>query len=417
MEAPRGTYDLLPPASEEMLALVQAAQDSARRFGYRAVETPAFEYTEIFKRSSGETSDVVTKEMYTFEDQGGRSLTLRPEGTAPVVRAWLAQRQSQATPFKASYTGTMWRHGRPQAGRLREFHQWGIEVIGTDSPEADIEVIALASGYLQDRGLEQITLSLNSIGDASCRPAYRETLLSFLRSHRDELCHDCRARMESNPLRSFDCKEEGCRAVMVDAPLISAHLCDACREHFVAVQAGLDREAIAYELDDRLVRGLDYYTRTVFEFASSVLSSSQSGVCGGGRYDGLAEILEGPDTPAIGFAMGLERVILAIQGEDLGIKPAGRPQCFVVVLGADAVEPGRALVRTLRREGVGALMAFEDRPMKAQLKMADKSGAAFAAIIGDREIEERKVTLRRLEDGEQFSVDLWEVPAWLTQRA
>lgn len=395
---------------------MRAAQDMAARYGYRPVDTPSFEQTEVFARSSGETSDIVTKEMYTFDDQGGRSMTLRPEGTAPVVRAWIAHRQELPNPFKASYVGSFWRHGRPQAGRLREFHQWGVEVIGTDAAEADVEVIALGVRFLRDRGLSELRVRLNSIGDDMCRPGYRAALVTYLREHTEELCHDCRARMEQNPLRVFDCKEKGCRAVMATAPLITDHLCDPCRDRFAEVRAGLEREEIEVELDPRLVRGLDYYTRTVFEIESSVLNPSQSSVCSGGRYDGLAELLGGPATPGVGFGLGLERVLLSIEGEGVGIRPLGRPTCFVVVLGGEATEAGRKLVRTLRREGVSALSSFEDRPMKAQLKMADRSGAAYAAILGEREIAERTVTLRRLADGEQFSVALWEVPAWLSQR-
>jgi histidyl-tRNA synthetase len=400
-----------------MRALQDAAHELSRRYGYAYVETPAFEQTDLFARSAGETSDVVTKEMYTFEDKGGRSLTLRPEGTAPVVRAYLAHRQALPLPFKAYYVVPMWRHGRPQAGRLREFRQWGVEVIGTVAPEADVEVLVLGDGFLRGRGLENLRVRLNSIGDDTCRPAYREMLRSFLERHRAELCPDCRARMEQNPLRTFDCKKASCRAVTASAPLVSDHLCDACRGHFASVQEGLAREDVHFEHDPRLVRGLDYYTRTVFEIESGVLAEAQASVCSGGRYDGLAATLGGPDTPGVGFGLGLERVLLAIEGEGLVAPGEPGPDCFVVALGPDARETGRKLLRSLRRQGVSASGAFEERPLKAQLKMADRSGARFAAIVGEREASERVVTMRDLRGGAQDEVALGEVGAWVLRRA
>ncbi len=414
---PRGTADLFPPRSEEMLALERAAHESARVYGYRYVQTPAFEHTELFSRTSGEASDIVTKEMYTFEDKGGRSLTLRPEGTAPVMRAYLERSQELPLPFKAYYVESFWRHGRPQAGRLREFRQLGIEVIGTAAPAADVETIVVADGFLRRHGLERTTLTLNSIGDGACRPAYRETLVAFLRDHVDALCKDCRARIETNPLRTFDCKEDGCHAIMAEAPVITDYLCGACAEHFAEVQEGLTAEEVSFEIDRRLVRGLDYYTRTAFEFVSAALPAAQATICGGGRYDGLAEELGGPPTPGIGFGLGLERVLLAIENEQLGIATAGTPACFVVGIGEAAPVFVRNLVRTLRRMGIAAESSFEDRPLKAQLKMADRAGARFAAIVGDREAEERVVTIKDLRDGSQSEVPLGEVGPWISSRA
>ncbi|MBI4171305.1 MAG: histidine--tRNA ligase [Actinobacteria bacterium] len=320
---PRGTADLFPPTSEAVLTLEDEAHRWAALFGYRYVETPAFEHTEVFSRTSGTSSDIVTKEMYTFEDKGGRSLTLRPEVTAPVVRAFLDRRHDLPVPFKAYYVCPTWRHGRPQAGRLREFRQFGIEIIGTAAPGADVEVIVVGDGFLRARGLGKLTLVVNSIGDEVCRPAYRELLVAFLEEHRDELCEDCRERIHTNPLRTFDCKEEGCRRAMRDAPLITDHLCEPCAEHFAAVREGLVEEGVTFVVDPRLVRGLDYYTRTAFEFVSGVLSPGQGTVCGGGRYDGLAEVLGGPPTPGIGFGMGLERVLLGMEGEGAPA-PGGR---------------------------------------------------------------------------------------------
>jgi len=417
LSAPRGTVDLFPPRSEQVLALERAAHELARVHGYRYVQTPAFEHTDLFARTSGESSDIVTKEMYTFEDKGGRSLTLRPEGTAPVMRAYLERQQELPLPFKAYYVESFWRHGRPQAGRLREFRQLGIEVIGTAAPGADVETIVVADRFLRERGLERTTLLVNSIGDAMCRPAYREVLVAFLREHEGALCKDCRDRIDSNPLRTFDCKVPGCRTVMAEAPLITDHLCEACAEHFAKVQEGLAIEEVPFEIDRRLVRGLDYYTRTAFEFASAALPVAQSTLCGGGRYDGLAEALGGKPTPGIGFGLGLERVLLAAENEELDVASGGAPACFVVGIGDEAGVFVRNLVRTLRRMGIAAESAFEERPLKAQLKMADRTGARFAAIIGDREARERVVTIKDLKDGSQSEVPLGEVGPWISARA
>ena len=404
LKPPRGTLDLLPPGGSRMRALYDRAAALARRYGYRYVETPVFEATELFARTSGATSDVVSKEMYTFEDRQGRSLTLRPEGTAPVMRAYLAEMQSQPTPFKAYYLTRMYRYARAQKGRYREHRQFGIEVFGTADPAADVEVIAVGDAFLRDLGLRRIELQLSSIGDETCRPAYRELLIAYLRDHRDRLTDEHRDRFEVNPLRVLDCKDEACRAVAADAPRITDHLCDACREHFEAVQAGLKEEGLAGVIIPTLVRGLDFYTRTAFEFVSPGLSPQQATLFGGGRYDGLAEVLGGPHVPGVGFGLGLERVLLALEQE--GIEPQAEPGLSVFVVGVGDAGRARAreLVRELRAAGVAADASFEDRPLKAQLKQADRTGAAFAAIVGERELGAGVVTLRRLADGSQDEV-------------
>ena len=412
---PRGTADLLPPRADAMLDLYETAHRAARLFGFRYLETPTFEHTELFARTAGPTSDVVTKEMYTFEDQGGRSLTLRPEQTASVVRAYLEHAHDLPLPFKGYYVGAQFRHGRPQAGRLREFRQWGVEVIGTGTPAADGEVIALADGYLRERGLRRTELHLNSIGDGVCRPAYRELLIAHLAPHEDELDEDCRVRLRANPLRILDCKVDGTKPFVLDAPTISDHLCDPCREHFAAVRASLDSAGVAYIHDPRLVRGLDYYTRTAFEFVSAALSSAQGTVCAGGRYDGLAEQLGGPATPGIGFGLGLDRVLLAMEEEGAPMPRQRAPVCFVVTIGEDALEVGAALIGELRAEGIASAGAYEERPLKAQLRMADRAGAGFVAIVGSKEVAEGTVTLRRLVDGIQKSVPRGDVVSWLTR--
>ena len=401
---PSGTLDLLPPEGARMRALYDRAATLARLHGYRYVETPGFEATELFARTSGESSDVVTKEMYTFEDRGGRSLTLRPEGTAPVMRAYLTSIQDHPTTFKTYYLTRMYRYARKQRGRYREHRQFGIEVFGTEDPSADAEVIAVGDAFLRGLGLSRIELQLNSIGDEVCRPAYRELLVAYLREHREQLTDEHRDRFEDNPLRVLDCKDEACRAVAAEAPRITDHLCDACRAHFEGVQASLKDAEVAWTLEPTLVRGLDFYTRTAFEFVSPGLSPQQATLFGGGRYDGLAEVLGGPHVPGVGFGMGLERVLLALQEE--GIAPPEEPPLVVFAVGVG--DAGRArvreLVRDLRAAGVPADTSFEDRPLKAQLKMADRTGATYAAIVGERELETGSVTLRRLADGTQDEV-------------
>jgi len=412
---PRGTDDLLPPRSDAMLGLYEAAHRTAELFGYRYVETPGFEPTDLFARTSGGTSDVVLKEMFTFEDQGGRSVTLRPEGTAPVVRAYLAHAHDLGAPFRAYYVNTAYRHGRPQAGRLREFRVFGIEVIGAADPPADVEAIAVGDRFLRERRLRRLRLLVNSIGDEVCRPAYREELLAYLRANRERLRDEHRDRFEANPLRVLDCKDEACRAVAAGAPKISDRLCGPCAEHFAGVRAGLEAAGIAFEHDPLLVRGLDYYTRTAFEFVSDALAAAQSTVCGGGRYDGLAEILGGPRTPGVGFGLGLDRVLLAMEAEGIDPPRPRLPRCFVVAFGEGAAIAGERLAAELRDAGVSTTMPLEERPLKAQLKMADRAGAAYAAIVGPGELERGSVRLRRMDDGSEEDVLRADVVNWLTR--
>jgi len=415
LQPPRGTVDLLPSDSEAMLGLYDAAHRIARLYGFRYAETPMFEHTELFARTSGETSDVVTKEMYTFEDKGGRSLTLRPEQTASVVRAYLAHAQELPTPFKAYYVAHQFRHGRPQAGRLREFRQFGIETIGVAAPAADVEIVAVGDRYLRGRGLTDLELRLNSIGDAECRPAYRELLIAHLQPHQNELDEDCRVRLRTNPLRVFDCKVDGPTPLVQEAPVISDHLCQRCAEHFVAVRNRLDALGVEFVHDPRLVRGLDYYTRTTFEFVSGVLSQAQATVCCGGRYDGLAEVLGGSATPGVGFALGLDRTLVALDAEGAARPGERSVACFVVAIGSAAAEVGARVVEDLRTAGIPAEAAYEERPLKAQLKMADRAGASYAVILGEREVAAGVATMRRLSDGEQDEVPKDDVVNWLSR--
>lgn len=398
-----------------MRAVYDRAAGLARRYGYRYVETPAFEHTEVFSRTSGETSDVVSKEMYTFEDRGGRSLTLRPEGTAPVMRAYLEHRGELPVPFKAYYLTRMYRYGRPQAGRYREHRQFGVEVFGVAEPGADVEVIAVGDRLLRELGLRRYRLEINSIGDDACRPAYRETLVAYLAANAERLRDEHRGRFADNPLRVLDCKDEACRAVAAEAPRITDHLCTDCGAHFAAVLEGLAAEGLEAAVTPTLVRGLDYYTRTAFEFVAEGLSPQQATLFGGGRYDGLAEALGGPHLPGVGFGMGLERVLLAVTDEGLEPPEEPGPQAFVVGLGERGRAAAATLLRGLRDAGVRSDAAYEERPLKAQLRMADRAGAAYVAIVGEREAAEGVVTLRRLADGNQEEVPAADVVNWLTR--
>jgi len=408
---PRGTLDLLPPEGGRMRALYDLAAELARRYGYRYVETPVFESTELFSATSGQTSDVVSKEMYTFEDRGGRSLSLRPESTAPVMRAYLSKRRRRDAPppFKAYYLTRMYRYGRPQAGRYREHRQFGIEVLEVAEAGADVEVVVIGDEFLRSLGLTRYELQVSSLGDEVCRPAYREELVAFLRAGRKRLRDDHKDRFEENPLRVLDCKDEACRAIAAKAPKITDRLCDPCREHFDLVLAGLEAEGLKPVVTPTLVRGLDYYTRTAFEFVSQVLSQAQATLFGGGRYDGLAEALGGPRVPGVGFGMGLERVLLALGDE--GLAPPEEPvlEAFVVSFAEGGRAKARDLLRLLRAAGVAADAAFEERPLGAQLKMANRARARWAVIVGEEEAAAGTITLRRLADGSQETVPQTEV--------
>jgi histidyl-tRNA synthetase len=405
----RGTLDLLPPAGGVMRALYDGAATLAGVYGYRYVETPVFEATELFARTSGASSDVVAKEMYTFTDRGDRSLTLRPEGTAPVMRAYLHRRQELGSPFKAYYLTRMYRYSRPQAGRLREHRQFGVEVFGAEAPTADVEVMTVGDAYLRSLGLHRYRLEVNSIGDEACRPAYRDALRGYLAQHRHELRDEHKDRFEDNPMRVLDCKDEVCRAVAAGAPVMLEWLCEPCRQHFDAVVAGARAAGLDPAITPTVVRGLDYYSRTAFEFVSDAMqergNAQQATLFGGGRYDGMAEALGGPHLPGVGFGMGLERVLIAL--EDEGVAPPSEPalDVFAVALSPEARDVAAELVRTLRADGIAADMPYEERPLKAQLKLADRAGARFAAILGSEELEGGTVSLRRLADGMQVRVE------------
>ncbi|MGI8984508.1 MAG: histidine--tRNA ligase [Acidimicrobiales bacterium] len=407
--APVGTRDVLAPESARWERLVAVFAGLVERAGYGLVLSPMFEDVGVFERV-GEGTDVVRKEMYDFEDKGGRRVALRPEGTASVVRAYVQHRPTP--PFKAWYAAPNFRYERPQAGRFRQHHQLGVEALGTADPDLDVEVVALASSVCSALGLTRVTLLLNSLGDDLCRPAYLDTLRSFLAGA--ALCDEHAVSSQKNPLRVLDCKREACRSATAAAPRLVDNLCEPCATHFGRVRAGLDSLGVAYVLQPRLVRGLDYYTRTTFELAAESLDSAQNAVGGGGRYDKLAEALGGPATPGIGFGMGIERLLLAADAE--GVFPLPAPAVDVWVIDTTGGSAAVALTHELRAGGVSADRSFDGRSMKSQFKSADRSGARLALVVGDNELAAGTVTLRDLRGGDQETVDRADVLKHVQER-
>lgn len=403
--APKGTQDIMPPESDWWRAAHRTFEDLSEQYGYGLTLTPMFEDTEVFARGVGGDTEVVEKQMYTFEDKGGRSITLRPEATASVVRAQVQSGGVQTT-FKGSYWGPMFRYERPQKGRMRQFYQGGIEYLGTTSPEADVEVIEFGWQYLKRMGIEQVEVRLNTIGDPADRSAYREVIQEFLRSRVGQLSEDARRRIDTNPMRILDSKAD--QDVVAGAPVPSDYLGDDAAEHFTAVKEGLASLGIPFVLDSKLVRGLDYYNRTVFEYVPLAYEAAQSSVGGGGRYDGLFEILGGKPTPGVGLAMGVDRIRLASPDRDTG----PRLDVFVVVASEELRPTARVLTSELRNGGLRVDMTDRPRPMKAQFKEADRSGAFAAVIVGD-EWSSGQVTAKRLESGDQAVIPVKEIETWL----
>ncbi len=401
--APRGTFDVLPDAS----AVWQFIESSARKIfedaNYREIRTPIFESTELFARSIGSTTDIVTKEMYTFQDKKGRSLTLRPEETAPVVRACLENNligQDKVT--KLYYIGPMFRYERPQAGRFRQFHQVGVEAFGSGDPMLDVEVINLAVSLFGKLGLKDLSVNINSVGCPECRPKFQEELKRYFGSKINEMCEDCKKRLEFNPLRILDCKNEVCQKYIEKAPAPLDYICGKCKTSFEKVTACLKDLKVDFEINNRLVRGLDYYTGTTFEVISGKLGA-QNAVCGGGRYDGLVEELGGRSTPAVGFAVGVERIIEILKSLTVKI-PSDQLKVFIASMGEEAGKAGLRLLRELRGLGISADMDYIDRGLKAKMKAADRSGAKYVAIIGDEELKKKVVVLKNMKDGTQKEI-------------
>jgi histidyl-tRNA synthetase len=405
----RGTHDLLPEQGRKHRHIVETAREVAARYGYEEMATPIFEFTEVFKRTLGETSDVVTKEMYTFEDRSGDMITLRPEGTAGIARAFVSGGLGQNLPLKLFYSGPMFRHERPQKGRLRQFHQIGVELLGVAAPLGDVETIALGAHILDELGiLTRCTLELNTLGDAESRAAYRKVLVDYLSSHTERLSHDSRERLSRNPLRILDSKDDGDKKVVAQAPAFDHYLTEAARDFFARVREGLDALGVAYVLNPRLVRGLDYYCHTAFEFTTDALGA-QGTVLAGGRYDGLVETMGGTPTPGVGWAAGIERLAMLAES----VAPAPRPVAIIPV-GTAAETAALGLAQDLRRAGFAVDLGFSGN-LSRRMKRANRLQAVAAVIIGDDELAKGIATLRDMATGDQQSVPLGEIAAGLAR--
>ncbi len=403
----KGTMDIFPEEAGTFQYLERVMREEAARYGFGEIRTPTIEWTDLFVRGVGDTTDVVQKEMYTFADRDeNRSICLRPEGTSSVVRALIENGKCGDTmPQKYYYIINCFRHEKPQAGRSREFFQFGTEMFGSDSPMADATAIALAASVFRRIGLRSVRLHLNSIGCRNCRPAYRAALVDYFTGHRDELCDTCRTRLEKNPLRLLDCKNPPCAALAAKAPRTVDHLCPDCRAHFDTLCRTLDAMGISYTVDPAIVRGLDYYTRTVFEFIAEGIGA-QSTVCGGGRYDGLVSSLGGADLPGIGFGMGITRVILAMQAEGISAPESEVPALYIAALGEEAAVAAMAITERLRRAGRVVECDVVGRSLKAQMKYANKLRAAYTLILGGDEVASGRAQLRNMADGSQREVTL-----------
>jgi histidyl-tRNA synthetase len=404
VKALKGFKDILPDEVRTWQWIEETARSIFHRYGFSEIKVPILEKTELFQRSIGETTDIVEKEMYTFTDRNGASLTMRPEGTASVLRAFIEHSLHLRQSGQRLYTiGPMFRHERPQMGRLRQFHQLSVEALGSPSPALDVEVMAMAALLLQELGLS-VSLQINSLGCAQCRPVFNKSMVEFLHEAADHLCADCERRRHTNPLRVLDCKSQKCQEQYTEAPSILDNLCGECAEHFTVVKKGLAEINIPYVVNPLMVRGLDYYTRTTFELITDALGA-QSAVGAGGRYDGLIRQLGGPDLPGIGFAMGMERLVLLLrQGE--AESEARRMDLFLVALGEEAFNKAYKLAHSMRVAGLQVMMDLENRSLKSQMKQADKSNARFALIIGESELQKREAVMKNMANGEQTAIPL-----------
>ncbi len=413
---PKGTKDVLPSQAYKWQYIEDVARKTAHRYGFSEMRTPVFEHTELFARGVGDTTDIVTKEMYTFLDKGGRSITLRPEGTAGVARAFIENGlQGGVLPFKAYYLISAYRYERPQAGRLREFHQFGAELYGASSPAADAEAIALAHSFLENLGLRQVALQINSIGCPECRKKYNEALREYFRPHLHNMCPDCNARFEKNPMRIIDCKVEECKKITSGAPRMLDFLCDECKEHFETVKELLSAAGVEFTVNPSIVRGLDYYSRTVFEFTSSA-AGAQGTVLGGGRYDGLLSQMDAKPTPAVGFAAGIERLLMVMEAENVQIPAPEGVKCYLA--GMDGVSRKKAflLSEELREKGVSCEVDLMDRSLKAQFKYADKLGAQYVAVIGESELQEGAAEVKNMKNSSSERVKFGELAQYLLKK-
>ena len=407
--APNGTKDILPADVHKWHYLEDKIKRFCKIYGYEEIRTPIFEYTELFKRGIGDTTDIVEKEMYTFIDRGGRSLTLRPENTAAVVRSFIENKLYGDNPLvKVFYMGALFRADKPQAGRYRQFHQFGAEAIGLSGPDVDAEMIIFAVEFLRMLGLKELNLLLNSVGCPVCRPVYREKLQEFIKPNFDKLCHDCKNRFDRNPMRILDCKVPTCQQVIEEAPKLKDFLCEECSEHFEGLKELLTKTDINFVLDDKLVRGLDYYTKTAFEIQYTPLGA-QSAVCGGGRYDGLVKECGGDHTPGIGFAMGMERILIALESQGLLPQQDNNADVLLIYAGEGTEIAAFPLVTALRRVDIDACMDFNKRSIKSQLKLANRLGAKSVLILGENELNNNEITFKNMLTSEQTTLALNDV--------
>lgn len=402
----KGTEDVLPKDSYRWQFVEDVMRKESASYGFKEIRTPVFEYTELFARGVGQTTDVVQKEMYTFDTKGGESVTLRPEGTAGAARAVLEHGLvNDSLPIKASYFVSCYRYEKPQAGRLREFHQFGLECYGTQSPVADAELICAAQSIFDRLGIKQLRLEINSIGCPACRAEYHKALKEYFYGYKDELCETCNSRLEKNPMRILDCKSPVCSKIAQGAPKITDYLCDECREHFASVQKYLDAAGVEYTVNPTIVRGLDYYTKTVFEFVTDFIGA-QGTVCGGGRYDGLIEELGGKHLPSLGFAMGIERLLMLMDKQGIEIPEPSTCDLYVAVMGEKASLKSFEIIKAVRSCGLIAETDVVGRGLRAQMKYADKIGAKFSMVLGDNEIEQGKAVIKNMSSGEQTEIVL-----------
>jgi histidyl-tRNA synthetase len=404
----KGIKDILPKDSPTWRQMELTARQIFECFGFCEIRVPIMEKTALFQRSIGETTDIVEKEMYTFRDRDDEMLTLRPEATASVIRAYIEHNLSAADPITKLFTmGPMFRRERPQKGRFRQFHQIDVELFGDDTPQADAEIIFMLTHFLQSLGIEKLSLEINSLGCKTCRPVFSQAVVDYLKGSEDKLCPDCQRRIYANPLRVFDCKVESCGAVIADAPRILSFLCAGCSDHFSRVKSYLDDLKTPYEINARMVRGLDYYTKTAFEVKSGALGA-QNSLAGGGRYDGLVSFLGGPETPGIGFGIGMERLAACLPPSD---QNSYSTDIFIAALGERAQKTAFVLTQELRRAGICAVMDYSNKSLKSQMKRADKLNSAYTLIFGDREVDENRAELRNMKTKNQQSLPLDHLPA------
>ncbi len=409
---PKGTKDVLPDESYKWHNIESIIRETTRLFDFKEIRTPTFEHTELFLRGVGDSTDIVNKEMYTFTDKGGRSITLKPEGTAGVARAFIENGLQQKLPMRSYYITSVFRYEKPQAGRLREHHQFGVELYGAEGPDADVEVISIASTLFNKIGLTP-TLYINSIGCPNCRKDYHKALIEYLSGNADCLCETCRERLKTNPLRVLDCKVPSCKDVLKNAPSVLDYLCDDCKEHHQGLKDKLDNIGISYVENPKIVRGLDYYTRTVFEFVASGLGS-QDTVCGGGRYNGLVESIGGKTCPAVGFGMGIERLLLTMESNGITLENNEVPDIFVCSMGEKAFV--EKYIYSLRKKGISAIGDYGERSLKAQMKAADRSGARYSIVIGEEEVKANAGKIKNMKTAEVIEASFDEIYEILKRR-